>query len=216
MERWSLYGGLHKNGAEQRESITTGTIFLQNLTSRTVLLLLRAVRESLRAVPNTNVDNNERNKTRPVFETFAATTKLLPIYPFFFFKTIESNPQFSRDLVNHPLITASILSFQFLFFFFIIRFSLGITGDGKMGDASIGCALFPAVIVAAARLVNIITSWFLFFFFFFLFFFSRLLRPWPFLSAKVCDVIGSSSLSLSLFLLFSSPRMRHLRHLRMT
>lgn len=44
-----------------------------------------------------------------------------------------------------------------------LRFSLGITGDGMAthlrGDR---CALFPAVIVAAARLVNIITSWFLF------------------------------------------------------
>ena len=142
------------------------------LTSRTVLLLLllRAVRESLRAVPNTNVDNNERNKTRPVFETFAATTKLLPIYPFFFQNNRIESPIFARSRKSsayyciNPLVPIS-------FFFFIIRFSLGITGDGKMGDASIGCALFPAVIVAAARLVNIITSWFLFFFFFFLFFF---------------------------------------------
>lgn len=35
MERWSLYGGLHKNGAEQRESITTGTIFLPYLENST-------------------------------------------------------------------------------------------------------------------------------------------------------------------------------------
>lgn len=121
MERWSLYGGLHKNGAEQRESITTGTIFLQNLTSRTVLLLLllRAVRESLRAVPNTNVDNNERNKTRPVFETFAATTKLLPIYPFFFQNNRIESPIFARSRKSsayyciNPLVPIS-------FFFFLL------------------------------------------------------------------------------------------------
>lgn len=72
-----------------------------------------------------------------------------------------------------------------------------------MGDASIGCALFPAVIVAAARLVNIITSWFLFFFFFFLLFFPVFYDPGLFSLPRCVTLLDRA---LSLFLLFQ----RHL------
>ena len=105
------------------------------LTSRTVLLLLllRAVRESLRAVPNTNVDNNERNKTRPVFETFAATTKLLPIYPFFFQNNRIESPIFARSRKSsayyciNPLVPISF----FFFYYSIFTRNHGRWKDGR-------------------------------------------------------------------------------------
>lgn len=78
-----------------------------------------------------------------------------------------------------------------------LRFSLGITGDGMAthlrGDR---CALFPAVIVAAARLVNIITSWFLFAAAsFFLSFFP----PFTTLAFSLCQGVWRYWTELSLF-----------------
>lgn len=80
--------------------------------------------ESLRAVPSTKIDNNERNKSWPVFKhspkTFAATTKASVF-------STSSRPQFSRDLVNHP--PSAYYCKCFCSNFFIIRAQHGARFD---------------------------------------------------------------------------------------